>query len=369
MSAPDVQPVVNPGDQFVPGSTPVAQSSTGTEPIAQVVAPPAEPAPVVVTPPVVATVTDPAPVDPLEAAIEAGMAPAVAPEWDPKAKEAFKHFFGAEDPLAYKAEIETKLQQAEVVKGEYDKLAPLKAQFDGLTPAFLRAFQLAMEGKNQEGIDFLRGLPDGLLLDKEAKNIPSETLIPTYLGEKMSKDEFAQMKDPETDPEVVKALKAKEKYLRDIAADMHERERAGITEATQAKSKADAEGQQVYNQGVGKAFAHASNDPVLKTLLTPEVKQAVQTGQFLNEFVSEDGRAPAEDSVSRYLWAKHGREIAKAQYNVGYRKGKNEAMLEAASGLKGAPPIAGRTTGGDPPANTEEAVKEGIFSKMGMSTV
>lgn len=363
----DTQVVVNPAEAFLPGSQ--AFGST-PEPQAQVpetktVTPQAEAPQVAPVPPQAQEGQNTPEVDPVEAAIEASLQPAETFTWDDKAKGAFKNLFGHEDPTAFKADLDARFQEAELLKAEYEKLAPMKAQFDALPPSMQRAYQLAMEGKADEAQKYLQELPTDVFLNREAKNIPSDKLVDTYLPGKMSKEDWAALKDPDTDPDVKAALEAKSKHYRDIASDMHERKREAVAGELASRQQAQQQAIENYNKSTAKALAAASNDPVLKTFLTPDVKQDIQTGQFLKQFV-DDGFAPTEKAVTNYLWALHGPKIAQAQFNVGYRKGKNEGALEATALQPGAPPAHGRVTGGTPPANSEESVKESILSRLGM---
>jgi len=298
-------------------------------------------------------------VDPYEAAF-AEEQPAAPIEWDDKAKAAFKSVYGHDDPIAFKAEIDTKVQQAELLKAEVDKLMPLKQQLEALPPSLKRALQMAQEGKANEAIDFLKGLPEGVFLDKEAKNIPSDKLIESYLPGKISKDDFAAVKDPDTDEDIKAAIELKIKHYREIAADMHERERQGLaaklTESeTQQKAAWDN-----YNTGVAKSLATLQNSN-LKALVTSEFKESFQNGQLMRSLFKEDGFTPTEDAAKRLLWAYHGEKLADAKAKVAYSKGKSEGLLEATARQPGAPPINGRQTGGTPPDNSEQARKEAFL--------
>lgn len=296
-----------------------------------------------------------APADPYEA-IALGEEPPAPVEWDDKAKGAFKSVFGADDPLAYKSQIETRLQQAELEAKQLQELLPLKQQFESLPPALKRAFQLALEGKAQEAHSYLRDMPDAVFLDKEAKNLPSEKLIKTHLPDAMSDEDFAILKDPDADPEEVKAIKAKEKHYRAIAADIHERQRQ--ENASKLSEAENARRQQIeaYTGSVAQAITVAESTKY-KALVTPEFKQALHDGSFLRSFLTEGGTLTPE-AGERLIWSYHGPKIAEAIGKAQYSKGKSEGLLEATSRQPGAPPIRGRHSDAGPSIDSPDAAKE-----------
>lgn len=284
-------------------------------------------------------------VDPYEAAALASLEGESKPDvWTEDAKAALKARFGVDDPT----EIETRISQAELIKQEYDSIVPLKQGLESMPPALKNAFNLAMQGKVEDALKYVKGIPDGVFMDKEAKHIPSEKLIPMYLEGKMTEEDFAILKDPDADPDEVKAVKAKEKHYRDIAADMHERKLAEVRNAQQESAKAQKEAYDNYVKSVAESLSHAKNTP-LKAFVSKDVEQEIQTGNFVRRFLKEDGVTPTPEAASLLLKALHYDNMVKAQYNVGYKKGKSEAMLEIANGKPGAPPVAGRAAGGAPP--------------------
>jgi hypothetical protein len=361
-----------PGGQQVPVTqevtppTPAPAAAAATPAPAAATPTPAPAAPPVVTQPTDTPVVTPA-VDPFEAAIEQSMAPAPTEVvWDDTAKNAFKSVFGAEDPLAYKTQIETERTEAQLAKQQLEQLTPLKQQLDALPPALHRAFMLAAEGKVADAQEFLKGLPTDVLENREAKNIPSDKLIEMYLPGKMSKEDFAKMKDPDTDPDVVDALKLKEKHLREVAVDMHERQRQSIIDQNTQASASLKQRQEQYTKGIAETVAAVQADPLLRSFADQSVINDIQSGAYIQKFIREDGITPTKEAGILYLKALHFDQMAKAQYNVGYRKGKSEAMLEAASGMRGAPPTSGRDTA-VPSAqrSQEQQLKDSILSSIG----
>jgi gluconate kinase len=352
--APSVEYAPTPAS-MMPGGAPVQpqappavqQTATATPPVQ----PPA--AEVTTTPTEVPIVTPPAVVDPYDA-IATGDAPQAPIEWDDKGKGAFKSVFGVDDPLAYKANIEQRLQTADLEAKQLQELLPLKQQLDGLTPALKRTLQLALEGKAQEAIAYIKDMPDVVFLDKEAKGLSSEKLIKTHLPDAMSDEDFAILKDPDADPEEVKAIKAKEKHYRAIAADIHERARQDNTSKLTEGDAIRQQQAQAWTGSVAGAIT-AAESTKYKALVTPEFKQALHDGSFMRSFLSEGGLLTPE-AGERLIWAHHGQKIAEAIGKAQYSKGKSEGLLEATSRQPGAPPIRGRQSDSGPPPDSPDAL-------------
>jgi hypothetical protein len=363
----DTAEVVSAPANFLPGgNTAVAPKPTAgatTEPAAT-----AEPAE---TPKPEANPEDPKPdtqkaeaetVDPYEAAALASLegSPKETP-WSDEAKAALKSRFGVEDPI----EIETRLNEAGLIKQEYDALLPIKQGIEGLPPAVKNAFSLALSGKPEEALKYLKELPDGVFMDKEAKHIPSDKLIPMYLDGKMSKEDFDILKNPsDYDDDVVAAVKLKEKHFRDIAADMHERKLGEVRNAQVEAQAAQKAAYEQYNKSVAETIAHAKNTP-LGVFATKEFEQEIHTGSFVRRFLKEDGVTPTPEGATLLLKALNYDNMVKAQYNVGYKRGKSEGTLDVANGKPGVPPVAGRSTAA--PSTAELSPAERILANLGKS--
>lgn len=361
MTEVDTQPVIS-GEQFLPGSNPAPAPAPAVVETPQ--AQDANKAPQQSDSPKAVEQTTVADIDPLEAAIEQSLSPQEEPKWSDDAKSVFKHYFGSDDPVAYKSEQAERAQRMAMLEEEYNQLSPLKKSFDSLTPPLQRAFQLAMEGKQEEAQRFLQTLPEDVFMGREAKNINSEKLIETYLPGKISADDWAALKDPDTDPDVKKAIEFKVKTYRDVASEMHENKRNEISASIEEKSKSEQARQKAYSDSIVSSLASAEADPVLKTFITPEVRRSLSDGTFLKPFLLDDGSALSKDAVTNYLWAIHGKSIAKAQFNVGYKRGKNEGSLEVSQLQPGAPPKTRDGSGAIPPDNSVDAVKERILSRI-----
>lgn len=342
---------------MMPGGTPVQPQAT--QPVQQTDTPPVQPpAAEVTTTPTEVPIATPAVVDPYDA-IATGEVPQAPIEWDDKAKAAFKSSFGADDPLAYKATIEQRLQKADLEAKQLQELLPLKQQLEGLTPALKRTLQLAMEGKVQEAHAYIKDMPDVVFLDKEAKGLSSEKLIKTHLPDAMSEEDFAVLKDPDADPEEVKAIKAKEKHYRAIAADIHERQRQENASKLTEGDTIRQQQVQAWTGSVAGAIAAAESSKY-KALVTPEFKQALHDGSFMRSFLSEGGLLTPE-AGERLIWATHGQKIAEAIGKAQYSKGKSEGLLEATSRQPGAPPIRGRQSDSGPPQDSPDALMQRLM--------
>jgi len=338
----DPQEVIHAPASFLPGGNTTAASKPTAEAAPEAPAkdqapqqPKAE-APKAEAP---ATEEKPAEVDPYEAAVEASLQGEAQPDpWTPEAKAALKSRFGVEDPL----ELETRINEAALVKQEYDEMVPIKQGLESMPPALKNAFAFAMNGKTEEALKYLKEIPEGVFMDKEAKHIPSDKLIPMYLEGKMTKDDFDILKNPhDHDEDVVTAVKAKEKHYRDIAADMHERKLSEVRTAQEQMQQAQKQAYEQYNKSVAETIAHAKNTP-FKAFVTKEVEQEIHTGSFVRRFLKEDGVTPTPEAATLLLKALNYDNMAKAQYNVGYKRGKSEGTLDVANGKPGAPPVSGR---------------------------
>ena len=367
MDTPETQPLdgteVSAPAQFLPGGQVTAALKPTAEAAPEAPKPETPEPPKAEAPPETPKETPKdEPVDPYEAAALAAREGTTTEDpWTPEAKAALKARFGTEDPL----EVETRINEAALLKQEYEALSPIKQGLEAMPPAVKNAFNLAMAGKPEEALKYLKGIPEGVFLDKDAKNIPSDKLIPMYLEGKMTEEDFAIMKDPDSDPEEVKALKAKEKHYRDIATDMHERKLAEVRNAQQEAQQQQKLAYEEYNKNVAQSIALAKNTP-LKAFVSQEVEQEIHTGNFVRRFLKEDGVTPTPEATTLLLKALHYDKMVEAQYNVGFKRGRSEATLEQANGKPGAPPVAGKGAGGDP-TKDERTPAQKILAGLGMA--
>lgn len=330
-AAPTVTPAVAPI---------IETSATPTAPVVAA-------APVVETPATIPVITPEAP-DPYASVLDTAFgAPAIPTTWDDPAKGVFKATFGADDPLAYKAEIEAKLEQANLLKTQYDQAAPVIEKLNGLPPALKQAFALIMANKYTEAQDYIRNTPDAILQNKEAKELSEQQLVDTYLPGKLTKEQWATLNDPEADTDVKDALRTRVDILKAAAADLHENQRTAIINSRQTEEQAQKQAFENYQAGVAASLANAKNSP-LKGLVDPGTTEAIQTGKFLSDFVEQDGVTPTKDAVTRYLWSKHGPKLMEAAETRGYNRGKIEATLEATSRQPSTPSSARRNPGDTP---------------------
>lgn len=332
----------NPAATAAPVSTPQVTPVVAPEVAAPVVAAP------VVAPPVEAPVIQDAAPDPYASVLDTAFGAPVTPTtWDDPAKAVFKATFGHEDPVAYKTDIEAKLEQANLLKTQYDQVAPVVEKLNGLPPALKQAFALIMANKYTEAQDYIRNTPDAILQNKEAKELSEQQLVDTYLPGKLTKEQWATLNDPEADEDVKDALRTRVDILKAAAADLHENQRTSIINSRQTEEVAQKQAFDNYQAGVAASLANAKNS-TLKGLVDPGTTEAIQTGKFLSDFVEADGVTPTKDAVTRYLWSKHGPKLMEAAETRGYNRGKVEATLEATSRQPSTPSSARRNPGDTP---------------------
>jgi hypothetical protein len=347
-----------PGGKTVAASKPTAEAAL--EPTAQTKEQPKAPEPLKAEE--VKDESAPEVVDPYEAAALASIeGEPKEVQWTDDAKAALKARFGVEDPI----ELETRINEAQLLKQEYDALLPIKQGLEALPPALKNAFSVAMSGKTEEALKYLKELPDGVFMNKEAKSIPSDKLIPMYLEGKMSKDDFEILKNPsDYDEDVVAAVKLKEKHFRDIASDMHERKLSEVRSAQEQAQVAQKQAYEQYVKNVAETISHAKNT-TLKAFVTKEFEQEIHTGSFVRRLLQEDGVTPTPEAATLLLKALSYDNMVKAQYNVGYKRGKSEGTLDAANGKPGVPPVAGRSAAAAP-SQGEMSAAEKILANLGM---
>ena len=274
-------------------------------------------------------------------------------EWTPEAKELFKAQFGVDDPVAYKADLDKRLTEAELLKSEYDQIAPVVQAMNKLNPALQKAFALALEGKPTDAQEYLRSLPEAVVQGKAAKDVPKEKLVDMYFPGKLSDEDREALTDPDTDPDVKAAIKARVDHWAKAAGEIHDSKLEEIKNEQVAQKEAQKAQFEAYKQATATAISEARNSK-LGALLDPAATEALQTGAFMKAFVEDDGVTPTKDAGTRYLWAVHGEKLMKAAETRGYKRGKMEGSLESTSRM---PEVgAGKRAAGDTPKGppTEE---------------
>ena len=267
-------------------------------------------------------------------------------EWTPEAKELFKAQFGVDDPVAYKADLDKRLTEAELLKSEYDQIAPVVQAMNKLNPALQKAFALALEGKPTDAQEYLRSLPEAVVQGKAAKDVPKEKLVDMYFPGKLSDEDREALTDPDTDPDVKAAIKARVDHWAKAAGEIHDSKLEEIKNEQAAQKEAQKAQFEAYKQATATAISEARNSK-LGALLDPAATEALQTGAFMKAFVEDDGVTPTKDAGTRYLWAVHGEKLMKAAETRGYKRGKMEGSLESTSRM---PEVgAGKRAAGDTP--------------------
>jgi hypothetical protein len=265
-----------------------------------------------------------------------------------------------------KSEIDKKIAEAELLKKQYDEVAPLKEQLNALPPTLYRAMQLALEGKAEDAQEYLKSLPKVALDSKESKDLDDRVLIDTYLPGKIKPEQWEALTDPEADEEVVDAIEARIAILRDTAAELHDKKRTEIVTEVAKRQEAEKAAFENYQKSVVETIANAKNSP-LRLFMDDNVVNDVQNGGFLGRFVQQDGVTPTAEAATLYLKALHFDGAMKAAETRGYERGKQEALLEATSRQPSMPKGAYRDPGDQPRGLTEQDMINQILMKANLT--
>lgn len=346
------------------------KAPTETPVAAPVVDTPVEPAPVAASEPK----TEPAPVvnsggnsqpaDPYSAVLNEmlGEQKPAAIQWSDEAKNLFKQTYGVEDPVAFKAEIDQKIAQADLIKKQYEEVAPLKESLDKLPPSMYRALQLAFEGKIEDAQNYIKELPKVAFENKESKDLDDRILIDTYLPGKIKPEQWEALTDPEADEEVVDAIESRIAILRDTAADLHDKRRNEAISEVAKQQESQKQAFENYQKGLAESIASAKNSS-LRLFVDDNVVNDMKSGGFLGQFVQQDGVTPTPQATTLYLKALHFDGAVKAAETRGYERGKQEALLEATSRQPAMPRMANRDVGDQPRATNEQDMINQILLK------
>ncbi len=261
---------------------------------------------------------------------------AKAEEWSEDAKALFKSVYGADDPVAYKGEIDKRIAEADLYKKQYEEVAPLKERIEKMPPAVARALSLALEGKTDEAQEYLKGLPKIAIEGKEAKALTDRQLIDTYLPGKITAEQWDAMNDPETDEDVVDALKMRASILRETAAERHDQERTKLAEELASREASKKQAFELYQSGVAEAVAHVKNSP-LRLFADDNFVNEMSNGSFVYRFVKEDGVTPTPQAATLLLKALHFDNAVKDAEERGFERGQSKALQEATSRQRSVP--------------------------------
>ena len=334
---------------------------------------PANPAPVAETttvadPSPTTTSTNPSPTtttaDPYSAVLNEmlGEQKPASIQWSDEAKNLFKQTYGVDDPVAFKAEIDQKIAQADLIKKQYEEIAPLKESLDKLPPSMYRALQLAFEGRVEDAQNYIKELPKVALENKESKDLDDRILIDTYLPGKIKPEQWAALTDPEADEEIVDAIEGRIAILRDTAGELHDKRRnEAITQVAQQR-EAEKQAFENYQNGLATSIASAKNSS-LRLFVDDNVVNDMKTGGFLGQFVQQDGVTPTPQATTLYLKALHFDSAVKAADTRGFERGKQEALLEATSRQPTMSRMANRDGGDQPRPTTEQDAINQILLK------
>lgn len=354
-----------------------AQAPAETPAVTPVVNTPAQPAPVAET----TTVADPSPstgsansspvtttADPYATLLNdvLGEQKPASIQWSDEAKNLFKQTYGAEDPVAFKAEIDRKIAEADLLKRQYEEIAPIKESLDKLPPSMYRALQLAFDGKIEDAQNYLKELPKVAFENKESKDLDDRMLIDTYLPGKIKPEQWEALTDPEADEEVVDAIEARIAILRDTAGELHDKRRNEAISEIANQKEAQKAAFENYQRGLAETIAVAKNS-FLRALINDQVVSDVQSGGFLAKFVQQDGVTPTPEATTLYLKALHFDGAVKAAETRGFERGKQEALLEATSRQPSMPRGGYRDPGAQPQTATEQDMINQILLKANLT--
>jgi len=288
---------------------------------------------------------------------------ASAPSWTPEAVAAFKATFGAEDPSAYKADLERRIQEAELLKQEYDAVKPLAETINGLPPAVLEPLRLVMQGKVKEAKAYLASTPDVVLANKPADKCSDRELIDAYLPGKMSADKWEILGDPEADSDVKDAISEKVKILREAAEEKHTRTLEASRLSQEAEMAAREQAAAAYRANVAATITTLNSSP-LKSLATKEFTEEISSGKYISRYVNPDG-SPTAEAATLHLKALTFDKAMEAAVARGLKQGREEGLLESTS-RQPSMPATQRRTSGDPVQNQTEAdrIRQMMFGAL-----
>lgn len=357
----DVLRKVFSGGNPAPQQTPAAPAANAApvEPPAAPAAPPVseakkDEAPIVENPAPAAPV-----VDPYEAVAAAVGDSAPATTWSDEARGLLKATFGVEDP----DHIKTQLTQAELVAKELDELKPIKAAIESLSPVARRVVELALSGKAAEAQEYLKNQPAVAIESKQAAELTDRQLIDTYFPDKITKDQWAMLDDPEADEYLVDALKTRIKVLRDAGADRHEMVVDEARSSYEKEVKAQNELAVEVNRSIAETISKAKESP-LRAFVDQGTVTEISTGAFIRKYVTEKG-ALTPEAATLHLKSIHFDHAVKAADARGYKRGKEEALLEATSRQPSGTTSARRDPGDVPVAETVDGqVKNVLFRAL-----
>jgi hypothetical protein len=283
-------------------------------------------------------------------------------QWSDEAKNLFKQTYGVDDPVAFKAEIDQKIAQADLIKKQYEEVAPLKESLDKLPPSMYRALQLAFEGKIEDAQNYIKELPKVAFENKESKDLDDRVLIDTYLPGKIKPEQWAALTDPEADEEIVDAIEGRIAILRDTAGELHDKRRNEAIAQVAQQREAEKQAFENYQNGLATSIASAKNSS-LRLFVDDNVVNDMKTGGFLGQFVQQDGVTPTPQATTLYLKALHFDSAVKAADTRGFERGKQEALLEATSRQPTMSRMANRDGGDQPRPTTEQDAINQILLK------
>lgn len=273
-------------------------------------------------------------------------------ELDEATEKAIAKYFGTESAAQAKERFQQTQSEIDIYKKEVEAGASLKSLFSKLSPAAQRLVQ--MEANGEDGIAYVRTLPDSVFRNQEAKNLTSDQLVNTYEPGKVTPQEWQALKDGNfEDLNISKeTLEYKVNTLRQMAEVKHEAQRQGIQKELETADAAQKATIENYTKGMATAVSTAKSSP-LAPLITDEHIAKYTSGNLVNSLYLQQDGTPSPDSLTNAMKVLLYDEYGARKEAIGYKAGREAGILEATSKLPSGPSKGGRDTT-EAPAATDD---------------
>jgi hypothetical protein len=343
------------GDNMIP---PPSATPAGATPEAGAVTPAEVPA----TPAVTPVVAEANPLDDVIGSLTG--APAATTPWDDSAKALFKNKFGSEDPDAYLAQNQARDEQFNLIKTERDQAINYKTAVESMSPAMRKAFELHMEGK--DAVAFLKSMPDAVIQNKPAAELSDEYICTVYAPGKTD-SAFATLKNPDASEEAIQAAKDVIQHYRSIGEDRHEAARSKEDQEAQAAQAQRTANYETFQKGTSVAIANLKSSPMKAFVDQGQIDEYSKPGAFLSKFVENDGVTPKPNAFVTIAKGERFDEAVIRASESGYKRGREEGILEATSKQPSTPqvrrdtaPVINQATERSADTKTLDTIEQGI---------
>lgn len=229
-----------------------------------------------------------------------GVAPQVAVT--PEAKEWVKAVFGEEDPEAFVSKVRATTDQVAKMEKTVQEATEYQKALSSLPVQMQNAITKHLNG--EDGLAELRSTP-AFDFSKEAKRQDKEALIGHYFPGKVTKDTFEAAKE-EGDETAQERI---DMYF-DLASSKYEADRAKVNGYLSEQKAAREAFTKAQAASVNASIDHLkATRPEMAALVTPDLKEALESGQKINEFLYNPDGTYRKDLVSRILAAEHFDEM------------------------------------------------------------